>query len=112
MVVIPGMLFSYPNFYFGCEADDPMTATAFKSEWYPNNVKFNAMFGSDIGHWDVSDMTEVLEEAFELVDDGLITDADFRDFTFSNAVSLHAGMNPSFFEGTAVEKEVVVAMAR
>lgn len=92
-----------PNFYFGCEADDPMTATAFKSEWYPQGARFNAIFGSDIGHWDVSDMTEVLEEAFELVDAGLITDDDFRDFTFANAVSLHAGMNSEFFRDTAVE---------
>ena len=42
-------------------------------------VKFKAMMSSDIGHWDVTDMNEVVEEAHELVDHGLITEEDFRD---------------------------------
>ena len=61
------------------------------------------MFGSDIGHFDVVDMKEVVEEAYELVDDGLFSDGDFRDFAFANPVRLHGGMNPRFFEGTSVE---------
>ncbi len=52
------------------------------------------------------DATEVVEEAYELVEDGLLTEDNFRDFTFSNAVGLFAGMNPDFFEGTIVEDEV------
>ena len=63
------------------------------------------MLGSDIGHFDVKDMRKVLTEAYELVDDGLMTPADFRDFTFENAVRLHGGMNPDFFAGTVVEAE-------
>jgi hypothetical protein len=63
------------------------------------------MFGSDVGHFDVEDMREVLEEAHETVDEGLMTDDDFRDFAFANAVRLHGGMNPDFFVGTVVEKE-------
>lgn len=95
-----------PNFYFGCEADDPMTATAFKSDWFPLKPRFKAMFGSDIGHWDVTDMTKVLQEAYEMVEEGRVTENDFKDFVFTNPVSLHAGMNPDFFKGTVVEKEV------
>ena len=64
------------------------------------------MFGSDIGHWDVPDMTKVLVEAHEMVDDGLITDDDFRNFSFGNVVAMHNGMNPNFFKGTIVQEAV------
>ena len=64
------------------------------------------MFGSDIGHFDVSNMAHVLPEAHELVEDGLINDADFREFTFTNPVRFYAEANPSFFNGTRVEKAV------
>jgi len=95
-----------PNFYFGCEADDPLTPVAFRKDWFPLKARFNAMLGSDIGHWDVTDMTTVLGEAYELVTDGLISEKDFEDFTFTNAIKLHAGMNPDFFKGTVVEDSV------
>ena len=87
-------------FYFGCEADDPMTAVAFDERL---NARVKPIFSSDIGHWDVHDMSEVLEEAWELVEDDLITEQNFREFTFSNAVRLHGQMNPNFFKGTAIE---------
>lgn len=93
-------------FYFGCEADDPMAAVAFRSKGLPFDVKLKAVFGSDIGHWDVPEMREVLEEAFELVEDGLMEEDDFRDFMFTNPVTLHARGNPSFFKGTIVEDAV------
>jgi hypothetical protein len=51
-------------------------------------------------------MNEVVEEAHELVDHGLITEEDFRDYTFTNAATLYAGMNPDFFKGTACEAAV------
>jgi len=54
----------------------------------------------------VTDMNEVVEEAHELVDDGLITEEDFRDYTFTNAATLYAGMNPAFFKGTVCESAV------
>ena len=95
-----------PNFYFGCEADDPMNAWAFDTRGNPFGSQVRAIFSSDIGHWDVPDMTEVLEEAFELVDHGMLTSDDFRDFVFGNAAALYAGPNPSFFEGTVVEDAV------
>lgn len=93
-------------FYFGCEADDPMAAVAFRGKGLPFDVKLKAVFGSDIGHWDVPEMREVLEEAYELVEDGLINEDDFRDFTFTNPVMLHARGNPNFFKGTVVEDSV------
>ena len=68
------------------------------------------MFGSDIGHFDVPDMLRPLPEAYELVEDELITSADFRDFTFANAVRLFGTQNPRFFEGTAVAKEAAAVL--
>src|SRR5262249_60726785 len=65
------------RFYFGCEADDPTTAWAFDRH---GRHRLNPIFSSDVGHFDVTDMTEVLEEAHELVDHELITRDDFREF--------------------------------
>jgi predicted TIM-barrel fold metal-dependent hydrolase len=98
-------------FYFGCEADDKANAWAFKPGANPFNARLNAIFGSDIGHFDVPDMMDVLPEAYELVDDGLITTDDFRDFTFANAVRLWGAGNPKFFEGTAVAKAAATVLA-
>lgn len=95
-----------PNFFFGCEADDPLVAWAFNTDVNPMGAQLQPLFGSDISHWDVPDMTEPLVEAFELVEHGLITEAQFADFTYGNAVKLHASANPTFFEGTAIEATV------
>jgi predicted TIM-barrel fold metal-dependent hydrolase len=94
------------NFRFGCEADDPLNATAFDARMNPLGAKLRAIFSSDIGHWDVPDMSEVLEEAWELVDKGLISESDFRDFTFTNSATMWAEADPGFFEGTVVESAV------
>jgi predicted TIM-barrel fold metal-dependent hydrolase len=93
------------NFYFGCEADDPLNAYAFNRKANPYGAKFNILFGSDIGHFDVQDMKDVVPEAFELVEDELITGDDFRDFMFTNPVRFWGEANPNFFNGTRVEKE-------
>ena len=90
------------NFFFGCEADDPSNATAFDTKRNPGGLRLNAVFSSDIGHWDVPDNREVLAEAFELVEAELLTPDDFRAFTFENAVSLYAGTSTDFFEDTVV----------
>jgi len=95
-----------PNFYFGCEADDPINAMAFDLKKNPYGARLRAIFSSDIGHWDVPDVTEVAQEAYELVDDGVITEQDFRDFVFVNPVRLWTDMNPHFFKGTVVESQV------
>ncbi len=91
------------RFWFGCEADDPVTVHAFDRRGNPFGARLKAVLGSDNAHWDVTDMAGVLPEAYELVERGLLDADDFRAFTFDNAVALHGGMNPSFFAGTAVE---------
>ncbi len=101
-----------PNFYFGCEADDPMVAWAFAGNVNPMGAQLKAMIGSDISHWDVVDMTEPVEEAYEMVEHGRITEDNFRDFTFVNPVELHGGMNPKFFEGTVVEKRAAAVLGK
>ncbi len=93
------------NFYFGCEADDPINAWAFNAKVNPYEARLKAIFSSDISHWDVPDMAAVVEEAYELVEKGIITETDFRDFVFDNPVSFFGGMNPDFFTGTVVENE-------
>jgi predicted TIM-barrel fold metal-dependent hydrolase len=98
-------LFVHP-FYFGCEADDPLTSMAFNTKVNPFRAELNAMMGSDIAHWDVPDMTEVLEEAWEMVDHGWIDEEAFTKFTFTNPVRFYTGTNPNFFKGTVVEDAV------
>jgi predicted TIM-barrel fold metal-dependent hydrolase len=93
-----------PRFYFGCEADDPVNAWAFNKKANPMGARLNAIFSSDIGHFDVPDMTDVVPEAYELVEHELITSDDFRDFMFANAVRFWGEVNPDFFKGTVVEK--------
>jgi predicted TIM-barrel fold metal-dependent hydrolase len=100
-----------PNFYFGCEADDPANASAFNTRANPYRARLNAIFGSDIGHFDVLDMTKVLTEAWELVDEELISESDFRDFVFANPVRLWAANNPDFFNGTVVEQQARALLA-
>jgi len=79
-----------------------MNACAF-SRANPFGAQLNAIYSSDIGHFDVIDMRDPLPEAWELVEDGLIT-AD----NFTNAVRLWGTQNPRFFEGTVVAKEAAV----
>ena len=64
------------------------------------------IFSSDVGHFDVVDMSEVLEEAHELVEHGMITPDELREFVFTNPVRLHTALNPDFFTGTVVEGAV------
>ena len=94
-----------PHFYFGCEADDPGVAWAFDTRVNPMGAQLRAMFSSDVGHWDVTDMAAVLAEAHELVEDGLIDASQFRDFVFTNPVRFYTSANPDFFRGTRVEAE-------
>ena len=101
-----------PRFYFGCEADDPTNAWAFNRKANPMGARLNALFSSDVGHFDVPDMAEVVPEAYELVEHGLIDDDDFRDFMFTNAVRFWGEVNPDFFEGTVVEKAAAEVLAQ
>jgi len=97
----------FERFHFGCEADDPMNAIAFDSRKNPGGARLKAIFSSDIGHWDVPDMSEVLLEAWEPVEKGLVSEEDFRSFTFDNPVSLWKGARSDFFVGTVLERQVV-----
>jgi len=99
-------------YYFGCEADDPINSWAFNKKANPMGARLNALFSSDIGHFDVPDMTEVVPEAYELVEHGLIDENDFRDFMFENAVRFWGRVNPDFFKGTVVEKQAAEVLAR
>jgi predicted TIM-barrel fold metal-dependent hydrolase len=95
------------NFYFGCEADDPMTALAFDPRM---KMHLKPVLGSDIAHFDVLDATDVIGEAYELVERELLTEDNFRDLTFANPIHLFAGMNPDFFKGTILEEAVTAEL--
>jgi predicted TIM-barrel fold metal-dependent hydrolase len=91
--------------YFGCEADDPLVGWATRSVIKHRKVKLRPILGTDISHWDAPVMNEVLVEAFELLDDGVLDADEFRAFTFENPVLLHKSANKNFFAGTVVEQE-------
>jgi len=91
------------NFYFGCEADDRATMWAFEPRM---GVRLRPVFSSDFTHFDVPDFRDVIPEAFEMVEKGLVTEQDFREFTFTNAARLHTRNNAAFFKGTVVEQPV------
>ena len=95
-----------PQFYFGCEADDPTLTYAFAAKLNPFGAKLSAILSSDISHFDVQDMTQVLAEAWELVEEKRMTEEDFHAFSFGNAVELWSSLNPDFFAGTVVETQV------
>jgi predicted TIM-barrel fold metal-dependent hydrolase len=99
------------RFYFGCEADDPLTSMAFNTAVNPFGSELKAMMGSDIAHWDVPDVTEVLEEAWEMVEHGWIDDAAFEKFVFTNPARFYTDTNPAFFKGTVVESAVDALLA-
>ena len=58
------------------------------------------------------DLRDPLPEAYELVEDGHISEDNFRDFVFANAVRLWGTQNPRFFEGTVVAKAAAEELAR
>ena len=94
-----------PRFYFGCEADDPSVPWAFDESANPMSARLRAMFSSDMGHWDVPDMTEVLAEAYEFVENGRMGETEFRDFVCDNPIRFYTNSNPEFFSGTRCEAD-------
>ena len=68
--------------------------------------------GSDIGHWDVTEFDSPLAEAHELVERGILDDAQLRDYLFVHSVELYASLDPTFFVGTTVEREAGEVLAR
>lgn len=95
-----------PRFYFGCEGDDRLTGWAFDRKKNALGAALRPIYGSDIGHFDLSDMRGAAAEAWELVENGILDEDAFRDFVFTNPVRLKAEANPDFFKGSAVEDAV------
>jgi predicted TIM-barrel fold metal-dependent hydrolase len=93
----------FENFYFGCEADDKINAWAFNTKVNRFGMTLKAFFGSDIGHMDAPDFAHVVDETYELVEDGVLTSDEYRLFVADHAILLHGRMNRDFFKGTAVE---------
>jgi hypothetical protein len=101
----------FDRFFFGCEADDATTAWAYASDVNPFGTTLSAMLGSDIGHWDVTSIDDVMLEAYELIEDGRLNAEQFRSFTCDNVIRLHGQMNPRFFDGTTVQEHARTVLA-
>jgi len=61
------------------------------------------VFSSDIGHWDVARMDEVLPEAYEHIEHGWLDAHQFRAFMCDNTLRMYTDANPGFFDGTLIE---------
>ena len=95
----------FDTMYFGCEADDRGIATAF-APWNAEGAVLKPVLGSDMGHWDVTDIAGVVAGSYELVEDGHLTAEQFRAVAFDNPVKMLRAANPSFFDGTVLEASV------
>jgi hypothetical protein len=51
------------SFFFGSKSDDRTVAHAFNAKANPRGAKINAIYSSDVGHWDVPDLRQVLAES-------------------------------------------------
>lgn len=98
--------------YFGCEADDPLVPFAFQLRVAHQDVGLRPMLGTDVAHWDAPVMDLVLPEAFEAVEEGRMSADQMEAFVFTNAVRLHGGVNPSFFDGTACDSQARAVLGR
>jgi hypothetical protein len=87
-------------------------AAAFNDKVNPLGIKLNAIWSSDIGHWDVPDLTEPLAETWDLVEQGVISGAGFKALVFGNPYRLYTEANPQFFKGTRVEEKLAGGKAR
>ena len=100
------------GFAWGCEADDPFVGLAFDRRVLPRHSTMPAFFASDLGHWDVADFNEPLEEAYELLEHGILDPDQMRDFLFVNPVKFYGALNPDFFTDTTIEKEAKAVLGR
>jgi predicted TIM-barrel fold metal-dependent hydrolase len=98
------------SFYWGCEADDPLVGLAFDRRVTPLGALVPAFFASDLGHWDVPEFDEPLEEAYELVERDILDGGELREFLFTNPLRFYASLNPKFFVGTAIEQEAAATL--
>lgn len=100
------------SFFFGSESDDRTIAAAFNHKANPLGVKINAIYSSDVGHWDVPDLTAPLAESWELVEEGVISEADFKAYVFENPYKFYTEANPDFFKGTAIESKLSTTQSK
>ena len=100
------------NFVWGCEADDPLVGVAFDERVTPLSAVVPAIFASDLGHWDVPEFDEPLEEAYELLEKGILNEEQLRTFLFENPLRFYGSLNPDFFTGTVLEKEAAAELAK
>lgn len=99
------------QFFFGCESDDAAVHRALDGAGNPLGVVLRPLFSSDIGHWDVPRLLDVVPQSRHLVERGLLDDADYRRFVFEGAVRAHTRLNPGFFTGTSVAAEAQAVLA-
>ena len=57
-------------------------------------------------------MKEEVKRIIKMVEEGKITEDNFREFVFVNPTKLWTDMNPNFFKGTRVEKDVEKLITR
>ena len=56
------------------------------------------------------DFDSPLEEAYELIEHGILDAESFREFVFTNPLRFYGSLNPDFFTGTAIEEEAAAAV--
>ena len=96
------------SFYFGVEADDRGVVTAFLPT-NPKGATLKTVLGSDIGHWDVTDIASVVAESAAMIDKGVLDAAQWRHVVCDNPIEMFTKLNPSFFDGTPVEPHITEA---
>ena len=95
------------SFFFGCEADDPLTAGAFNARLNPfgsHGSRRCSARTSRTGTYPTCRRCSKRRTRWSSTA-GSPTD-DFRDFMFTNPVTFFTRTNPAFFAGTAVEADV------
>ena len=89
------------SFYFGVEADDRGVVTAYLPT-NPMGATLRAVLGSDIGHWDDTDIAAVVAESAAMIDKGVLDAGQWRQVVCDNPIAMFTALNPSFFDGTPV----------
>lgn len=100
------------QFFFGCESDDHGVHRAFDAPGNPLGAALRPLFSSDIGHWDVPALGDVLPQSRVLADRGLLSEEGYRRFVFDYPVLAHTAGNLGFFEGTVVEEAADALLGR
>jgi Amidohydrolase len=96
------------NFFFGVESDDRTVAAAFDTRVNPLAVKLNAFWSSDVGHWDVPELSDTLYNSWQLVEAKILSPEDFTAFVYGNPYRFYTEANPRFFDGTSIEHKRAV----